>query len=168
RAQGSVRAVESVLEDDVPDPESDRRSTGRKSEYAGRGPTPEAVGLKRDDVRPLRACGDEHALPQRGRRLRGLGREGERGRAGRERRELRLTAPAVCEVLLVRPLLGRIERIERVARGQLVEGVVRHVSPFAGASSSSCRRVRPANIRLLIVPSGWPSLSANSDCVKPP
>ena len=58
--------------------------------------------------------------------------------------------------------LGRVERVERIAGGQLV-----NVHEFLSApSSSSCRnRDRPENILLLIVPSGSPSRSASSDCV---
>jgi hypothetical protein len=36
------------------------------------------------------------------------------------------------------------------------------------STSSVCRRWRPVNILLLIVPSGWLSRSASSDCVNPP
>ena len=58
--------------------------------------------------------------------------------------------------------LGRVERVERVARGQLVNV---HEFLSAPSSSSSRSRDRPENILLLIVPSGWPSRSASSDWV---
>ena len=63
--------------------------------------------------------------------------------------------------------LARIEGVERVARGQLVNSVC-HDPVSVSSFRSSRRRASPANILLLIVPSGCPSLSASSDWENPP
>ena len=55
--------------------------------------------------------------------------------------------------------------VERVGGGQVV-GV--HDVSVPGSPSSSRMRDSPPNIRLLMVPSGSPSLSASSDWVNPP
>ncbi len=60
-----------------------------------------------------------------------------------------------------------LERVERVGSGQLVNSGL-HDPSCADSSRSSRRRASPANIRLLIVPRGTPSLSASSDCEYPP
>src|SRR5262249_58554495 len=67
---------------------------------------------------------------------------------------------ALAQVPLVGLGLRRVERVERVGGGQVV-GV--HEVSVPGSPSSSRMRGNPPNIRLLIVPSGWPSLSARSD-----
>ena len=77
--------------------------------------------------------------------------------------QLLLALLAAAEVLLERVPLGGIERVERVAGGQLVNSGF-HDPSSAPSSRSSRRRASPANILLLIVPSGIPSLSASSDC----
>ena len=57
--------------------------------------------------------------------------------------------------------------VEGVSGGQVVKGFFVHGSPSI-VSSSSRSRARPANMRLLMVPSGSPSRSASCDWVKPP
>ena len=71
-------------------------------------------------------------------------------------------------MLFERLALVGLERVERVGGAQLVDRLGVHVSPSIAVSSSSRSRASPANIRLLIVPSGSPSRSASSDCVNPP
>src|SRR4029079_15684526 len=84
-----------------------------------------------------------------------------------ERLELVLALLAAHEVRLGgAPLVG-IQRVECVARGQLVNSGF-HDPSWAESSRSSRRRASPANILLLIVPNGTPSLSASSDCENPP
>jgi len=76
---------------------------------------------------------------------------------------------AAREMRLVLGDLAVVERVQRVGGGQLVDGVSLHRSSSWIASWSSSRnRARPAKMRLLIVPSGTPSRSASSLCVKPP
>ena len=58
-------------------------------------------------------------------------------------------------MLLERLALLGLERVEDVGGAQLVDRLGVHVSPSTAASSSRSR-ARPANIRLLIVPSGSP------------
>ena len=104
----------------------------------------------------------------------GVGRIG-RGRAVGERAgglleggEVGPAVGALRQVRLVGGDVALVERVQRVGGGQLVDGVSLHRSSSGMASSSnSRRRARPVNTRLLIVPSGTPSRSANSDCVKP-
>ena len=104
----------------------------------------------------------EDPAAQRRRRHRPAGRVGERAGDLPEALELLAAALARGEVLLEGLALGRVERVERVAGGQLV-----NVHEFLSASSSrsSRNRDRPENILLLIVPSGSPSRSASSDWV---
>jgi aminopeptidase N len=85
-------------------------------------------------------------------------------RAGRRREQLAALL-ALAQVPLVGLGLVRAERVERVRSGQVV-GV--HDVSVPGSPSSSRMRDSPPNIRLLMVPSGWPSLSASSDWVNPP
>ena len=72
-----------------------------------------------------------------------------------------------AQVRLVGAPLVRIERVERVSGGQLVNSGF-HDPSCAESSRISRRRASPANILLLMVPSGTPSRSASSDCEKPP
>src|SRR6185437_8482629 len=98
----------------------------------------------------------------RGRRDRG---EGESRRALVELGELRAALLALAQVPLVGLCLVRLERVERVGGGQVVE-----VHEISVPGSPSCSRSveSPVNILLLIVPSGCPSLSASSDWLNPP
>ena len=92
-----------------------------------------------------------------------VGGDRERSRDLPERGELLLALGAAGEMALERvPLLG-LECVEGVAGAQFVEFGV-HDPSSAPSSRSSRRRASPANILLLIVPSGTPSLSASSDC----
>ena len=70
-----------------------------------------------------------------------------------ERFEFLAAAFAAREVLLVGAALVRVERVERVARGQLVNSGF-HDPSWVESSRSSRSRASPANIRLLMVPSG--------------
>ena len=79
--------------------------------------------------------------------------------------ELLAALLALAQVPLVGLGLVRGERVERVRGGQVV-GV--HDVSVPGSPSSSRMRESPPNIRLLMVPSGWPSLSASSDWLNPP
>ena len=126
-----------------------------------------AARLERDDDLRLLARSGEDPLAQLGARRRAGRRDGERLRRLPERRELLAALLAALEVRLVGPALVGIERVERVAGGQLVNSGL-HDPSCAESSRSSRRRASPANILLLIVPSGTPSLSASSDCEKPP
>ena len=120
---------------------------------------------ERDDVRPLRRCRveDRRAQP-RGRSGRDRGeRQSCRGLV--ELGELLAALLALAQVPLVGLGLVRGERVERVRGGQVV-GV--HDVSVPGSPSSSRMRESPPNIRLLMVPSGWPSLSASSDWLNPP
>src|SRR5262249_57452311 len=96
-----------------------------------------------------------------------LGCVGERAGGRGEGWERGPAALAAREMGLVLPRLVRAESIERVRRRQVVKVGFHVLSPL-GSASSSRKRPSPANIRLLIVPTGCPSLSASSDCVKPP
>ena len=69
------------------------------------------------------------------------------------------------EVRLVGLALSSVEGVERVGGGQVVDV---HDISSPGSPRSSRNRASPMNMRLLIVPSGWPSRSASSDCVNPP
>src|SRR4029077_5647127 len=90
-----------------------------------------------------------------------------RNRAEREARcgvvelgELLAALLALPEVALVVVGLVRVERVERVCGGQVVEV---HDTSVPASRSISRRRESPPNILLLIVPSAWRSRSANSD-----
>ena len=75
----------------------------------------------------------------------------------------------LAEMRLELRLLVRVERVQGVGGAQVVDRVLSHSSSSGAPSwSISRRRASPLNIRLLIVPSGSPSLSASSDCVNPP
>ena len=99
----------------------------------------------------------------------GAGATAPKARARRRRLvqlgELLAALLALAQVPLVGLGLFRVERVQRVGSGQVV-GI--HDVSVPGSPSSSRMRDRPPNIRLLMVPSGWPSLSASSDWVKPP
>ena len=91
--------------------------------------------------------------------------EGERCRSLAELRELLAAVLALAEVPFIRLRLVAVERVERVGRCQVVD--VHDISP-PGSPSNSRIRESPVNILLLMVPSGWPSLSASSDWLNPP
>ena len=80
-----------------------------------------------------------------------------------QRAELLACLLGALEQLLRTGTVGGLERVERVAGDQLVSLGV-HVLSASDSSSSSRKRASPANILLLIVPSGTPSISASSDC----
>ena len=127
-----------------------------------------APRVERDDVRArLGACVREDPLAQRGRRLGPRGGERQRGRRRPERLELLLALLALREMRLERVALGRVECVERVAGAQLVNSGF-HDPSWVDSSRSSRNRASPANILLLIVPSGTPRRSASSDWEKPP
>ena len=116
-------------------------------------------------VRSAAACSRiDRSQPRRRRR---------RDRAERERRgrpvelgELRRGTPRTGSGAARRlSASSGVERVERVRGGQVVEV---HEISVPGSPSSSRRRESPVNIRLLMVPSGWPSLSASSDWLNPP
>ena len=123
-------------------------------------------GERHDGLR-LRASARENAIAQSGRRLGTRRRERERARDVAEGGELVTARFAALEMLLVDAPLVLVERVEGVARRQLVNSV-RHDPSVPASSSSSRKRASPANIRLLMVPSGRPSLSASSDWLNPP
>ena len=123
--------------------------------------------LDRNDVLLLRSGGFEDPLPERGARCRAVGSDGEAAGDLPEGRELLLARLAALEMGLEGLPLGRVERIQRVAGSQLVD-VDFHDPSSVPSCRSSRNRVSPANILLLIVPSGTPSLSDSSDCEKPP
>ena len=104
-------------------------------------------------------------LAQLWRRRRRYDPERERSRSLSEARELLTAARALTEMRLEGLAPLRIEGVERVGGGQVVDV---HDISSPGSPRSSRRRASPMNILLLIVPSGWPSRSASSDCVKPP
>ena len=79
--------------------------------------------------------------------------------------ELFAALRALAQVTLVRLGLVRVERVNRVGGGQVVEV---HEISVPGSPSNSRMRESPVNIRLLMVPSGCPSLSASSDWLNPP
>ena len=119
-----------------------------------------------DDVRPLAAGLREDPLAQRGA---GAGPPAPCASAPETAQkdcELLAAGLAGGEVRLVALPLPRVERVERVGGGQLE--VVFHASLSAFSSRSSRRRESPENIRLLMVPIGWPSRAASSDWVNPP
>ena len=157
----ALGSVEVARERRRPDAEPDRRHRcdGRDR---GQCRDEEAGPPQRHDVRPLAARLLEDPSAQRRGRHRPAGRVRERAGDLPEALELLAAALARGEMLLEGLALRRVERVERVAGGQLV-----NVHEFLSASSSrSCRkRDRPANILLLIVPSGSPSRSASSDWV---
>jgi hypothetical protein len=71
-----------------------------------------------------------------------------------------------------RPLVGAAEAAPQArdpeARRHYWTGHYFYARSKPASISSVCRRWRPVNILLLIVPSGWLSRSASSDCVNPP
>ncbi len=141
-------------------------ATAATAPSTGREPAPSR--LERDDVlRRLRAHVREDSLAQRGARRRARSRDGQRLGRLPERSELLLAGLAAREVRLVGGALVRVERVERVARSQLVNSGF-HDPSWVESSRSSRNRASPANILLLIVPNGTPSLSASSDCENPP
>ena len=149
-----------------PDPERDdgRDRRGRGEHRYGAAPS----GLERNDH--LWRFGPhfrQDALAQLGARLGARCGDGERLGGLPERGELVLAVRAGREMRLVLATLLGVERVQRVARGQLVNSGFHDLSS-AESSSSSRRRASPANILLLIVPSGTPSLSASSDWENPP
>ena len=118
--------------------------------------------LERDHGLRLRLCGGDDAVPKRGPRDGPGGRDREGLRRLPEGLEVLLAALAALEVLLVGAALLGVERVEGVARGQFVNSGF-HDPSSEDSSRSSRSRARPANIRLLTVPSGTPSRSASSD-----
>ena len=146
------------------EPDRDPGGCGRRRGEGGRGP----AAPQRDDVGALGERSGDDPVAEIVRR-RGALREVRERRGGfLQPAEILPAARAVPQVLLVRPLLVGIERVERVGGGQLVDLGFHWCPSWAASASSSRMRARPANIRDLIVPSGWPSLSASSDCVNPP
>src|SRR4029079_16903332 len=105
--------------------------------------------------------GAEAPVERTGRRRRACGGSRHRGRDLGERTKLLACLLGRCEKLLRAGAVALVEGIERIAGDQLVSLGVHDPSDSA-SSSSSRRRARPANILLLIVPSGTPSLSARS------
>ena len=108
-------------------------------------------------------------------RIRSRRRAGGGGRYDRERearsrlaeaRELLAAARALGEMRLV-GLALLVARARRARRRRSGRGAASMLSS-PGSPSSSRSRASPVNMRLLIVPSGSPSRSASSDCVKPP
>ena len=170
RSRSSARAcvVELARQIRCPQPDSERDdgSDGRDRAEHGRDAPP--PWLERHDVlQRLGADVREDALAQSRARLRPRCRDGQGLGRRPERRELLLALLAVREVRLVGTPLVLIERVERVAGGQLVNSGF-HDPSCAESSRISRRRASPANILLLMVPSGTPSRSASSDCEKPP
>ena len=144
------------------------RNDGRRGGGNGEhGNDSASARLERNHVlRRLRADVRENAVAQSRTGCRAGRRHGKRLRRLPERLELLLAVRARRQVRLIgAPLVG-VERVERVARGQLVNSGLH--DPSCVSSRSSRRRASPANILLLIVPSGTPSLSASSDWEKPP
>ncbi len=164
RARGA-RAVERMRERGGPDPEADCRAGCDARCGGGRADEPWPPQGERHDVLPLDRSSGEDAVAQLPRRRRRDDREGERRRRLAEARELLATARALTEVGLEGLAPLGIEGVERVGGGQVVDV---HDISSPGSPRSSRRRASPMNILLLIVPSGWPSRSASSDCVKPP
>ena len=112
------------------------------------------------------ACASTRALSDAG----GVDRIGRRqpDRRSTTRRSSRSSAwqtAHVRQVRLERALLGRIERVERVGRQQLVELVVgRRLVVMSAAPRKVAIAVRR---RVFTVPSGTPVRSAISECVRP-
>ena len=119
--------------------------------------------LEGHDVRRLRAGRVEDPAAQLGTRARARRRGRHRRGDLREARSLLASLLGRREQLVHAGLVVRVQRVERVARDQLVSLGV-HDPSDSVSSRSSRRRARPANILLLMVPSGTPSLSASSDC----
>ena len=153
------------MERDVPEAESDSGDGGDCAAAATSGLLP--ARAQRHDVRPLGAGGLEDAVAQRRRRRVGRSRERELGGNRAEAGDRLPAALARREVLLERVQLGGLEGVQRVGGAQVVDCLF-HESSSVGWSSSSRSRESPVNILLLMVPSGSPSRSANSDWVKPP
>ena len=157
-------AVDRARELDRPDPEADRRDGGHRRHGVRHG---QPARAQRAHVRPLVARGIEDPRPESGRWCGRLDRERERAGGAAEPRELLLAFLARREVLLVARRLVATERVERIRGGVVVQRQWLHAISSASPSNSR-RRARPVNILLLMVPTGWPSLSASSDCVNPP
>ena len=114
----AVRVVEVAGEPERPDAERDRDDGchgRRRGEHGRRDAAPQ-----RHDVRPLAPRLLEDPLPERSGRRRAAGRAAERARDLPEVLQLLAAALARGEVLLVACPLVRVERVERVARGQVV------------------------------------------------
>ena len=163
-----ARLVELARQIRRPQPDSERDDGRDGRDRAEDGRDAPAPWLEWHDVlQRLGADVREDALAQRQARLR-PGRRDCQGLGRRpERRELLLAVLAVREVRLVGAPLVLIERVERVSGGQLVNSGF-HDPSCAESSRISRSRASPANILLLMVPSGTPSRSASSDCEKPP
>ena len=168
RGDPVVGVTEPAVQRHGPGAERDRRNGGDRRHCArdpngseGRAPD------ERHDVLRLGARRGEDAVAELTARLGARDSQRERRRHLPERGEVVAAPVAACEVLLVGLALLGVEGVQRVARGQFVNSGF-HDPSVVLSSKSSRKRASPANILLLMVPSGSPSLSASSDWVKPP
>ena len=159
-----ARVVEIRRHGEPPDAGRDRRACSEGSTHGeDRHDTSAPLDVERDDVLALCAGGIDDPVAKLGARRRaGCGRRQRGGDVG-ERAQLLAGLLGGLQELLRACAVGLVEGVERVAGDQLVSLGVHDPSDSA-SSSTSRSRASPANILLLIVPSGTPSRSASSDC----